>query len=169
VKIIFLDIDGVLNSVQSVEMARRVESGRKGGIDVHDQCFCPIAISNLNCAVEDVSNLWIVISSTWRKLHTLPEIRQMLSMDGFLYPWRIFSSTPIKMSSWHRGSEILWWLQENAQKYEVNSFAILDDADDMEPHMEHLVLTDHRHGFMYKDLEKLIDGFKSGKFKYKVA
>lgn len=163
-KVCFLDIDGVLNSLQSVESARRIESNRQEGTGVNDRCFCPMAISNLNVLVEDVSNLWFVVSSTWRKLHKMEEIRRMLAMAGFQYPWRVFDRTPVKLSNNYRGNEIKWWLAEHKEDYEVNSFVILDDDADMEPFMDHLVQTDFSHGFMWEHVTKVIEGFKSGKF-----
>ena len=163
-KVCFLDIDGVLNSIQSVENARRIESNRLEGTGVNDRCFCPMAISNLNVLVEDINNLWFVASSTWRKLHALEEIRQMLSVAGFQYPWRIFDKTPRILSNSYRGNEIHCWLQKHAEEYEVNAFVILDDDSDMDPYKSHLVQTKFQHGFMWEHVIKVKEGFKSGNF-----
>jgi hypothetical protein len=165
-KVVFLDIDGVLNSFQSIEAARRIKSNRQDSIGVNEDCFCPMAISNLNTLFEDIHNLWGVVSSTWRKQYDIEQIRNFLSMAGFLYPWKIFDRTPTHLSNYYRGNEIYWWLSDHAEEYEVNSFVILDDNSDMNPYEKHLVQTNGKHGFMYEDLIKSIAGFNSGEFNY---
>lgn len=161
-KICFLDIDGVLNSKSSVESARRVLSNRRECIYVDETCFCPTAISNLNVLIEDINNLWIVISSSWRVFHHLEEIKSMLAMAGFLYPWRILDKTP-KGST--RGLEITKWLERNAEALEVHSFFAIDDDDfDMDPIKSHLVHTNGDHGFLWEHVVEIKKGFRDGRF-----
>lgn len=161
-KVMMLDVDGVLNSRQSVEMACRIDSNRQKGIYIHDQCFCPIAISNLNVVLEDITNLWLVISSSWRMHHSLTEIKYMLSLAGLLYPWRILSATPRGSS---RGEEIEKWLKKHAKEKEVHSFCILDDDDfDMHPYMKHVVKTDGDNGFQWSHVKEIKKGFRDGRF-----
>jgi len=161
-KVVFCDIDGVLNSHGSTENGRRLQDNRTGCIYVDETCFCPTAISNLNVLIEDINNLWIVISSSWRVFHPLEEIRRMLAMAGFLYPWRILDKTPRGSS---RGLEIAKWLETNAEKYEVRSFFAIDDDDfDMDPIKSYLVHTDGDSGFTWKHVKEIKKGFKDGWF-----
>lgn len=163
-KVLFLDIDGVLNSRQSVEMQRRIESNRRLPTYIGEDCFCPVAISNLNCLMEEVTNLRIVISSTWRIFHTLDCIRYGLNLAGFLYAHKIYGVTPHNRMSC-RGKEIEAWLDVHGDPLEVGSFAILDDSSDMGEYSGHLVKTNYSIGFSMIELDEVVQGFSSGRFK----
>lgn len=114
-KVIFLDFDGVLNSEASFRHEIRRKNSR-----VSDS-LSAVACSNLQYILEQDSSIKIVISSTWRKIHTLVELGNILSAYGVNA--KIIGKTPATMSS-DRGHEINMWLQDNPN---VTKFVILDD------------------------------------------
>ena len=61
-----------------------------------------------------------------------------------------------EFSSGHRGTEISMWLQSNSG---VESFIILDDDSDMEPHLHRLIHTQegHEEGLKGADADRGID------------
>jgi histidinol phosphatase-like enzyme len=63
-KVIFLDFDGVLNSIQDSIFYSRT----KGDYGFK---FSPLACSNIQWLLEQDPSIKIVISSTWRVLHSL--------------------------------------------------------------------------------------------------
>ena len=94
-KVLFLDFDGVLNS----EASFRYEINRKTR-NVSDT-LSAIACSNLQYILEQDREIKLVISSTWRKLHTQVELQNILSSYG-VEAARIIGKTPSVFSG-HRG------------------------------------------------------------------
>lgn len=128
-KILFLDIDGVLNYNQYYIRGRRDATYPLSEI-------CPIAIDNLNKIVAE-TGCKVVISSTWR--HSgIDYCRNVLKECGCIA--EIIDITPSldRVGEWAiRGNEILKWLHDNKlykyNQYEVadHDYAILDDDTDM--------------------------------------
>lgn len=156
-KVLFLDIDGVLNSRQQIKALYR--RGEHQGL-ITD--FCPIACSNLLEVLTEVHDLKIVISSSWRIGKTTEQLQDILMEQG-IPPERIIDCTPINYDDPEkdeRGYEIQAWLDKNP---DVTSFVIVDDNSDM-AHLKHrLVQTDHWHGLMLRDAQRIIDMFKENK------
>jgi len=145
-KVLFLDIDGVLNSRKWYEAnkdAINLESGimYRSSVELDPEAC---ALVNELCESED---LRIVISSTWRRLHTKGEITDMFAYRGLFAP--VISQTPQLRSSF-RGQEIEEWLYA---RYIVEKYVILDDDGDFYPH-QHLVRTDNAVGVTAKNIEK---------------
>jgi hypothetical protein len=152
--ILFLDIDGVLNSINST-IINLVRYGEVPEDDISEEC-----VALLNWVLSDNMangkyNIDIVISSTWRLLHSLDDIRSILERNGFLFSECIIDSTP--RIKGHRGLEIDKWLKENGNN--VNDFVILDDDSDMDPHMDKLVQCKGELGLTYKNVEEIIRRF----------
>ncbi len=129
-KIIFLDIDGVLNSdswYKSINPEERLNP------DIH---FDPRNIQLLNKLVLK-TGAKIVLSSTWRIRYSLAEMQNILKTKGANI--EIVDFTPdltSKDDSFTRGNEILKWCKENEKvigcKYsKYKTYAIIDDNDDM--------------------------------------
>lgn len=130
--IIFLDIDGVLNSdlwyQQQAPLTR--ESNQ---LEVH---LDPHAISLLNKIILK-TNAAIVLSSTWRRYYPINAIQTIFEQQGF--KGKFIDSTPdltSKDSSFVRGNEILKWCKDNEAVigkpyHQFKSYAILDDKNDM--------------------------------------
>lgn len=151
-RVIFLDIDGVLNSVSSFIYNNRLNLLGLSDILTH-QSLCPIACSNLQYILEEVPDLKVVITSTWRKYHSLDELRNMFSKNT-ISSEKVIDATPAV--SRYRGEEIESFLNIHP---EVTEFVILDDDTDMKPYRHRLVKTDSRNGLTFVDAENVIKMF----------
>ena len=143
-KIIFLDVDGVLNA------GMRVREGTLG-FEIQDWVL-PKAVEHLN-RITDATGAKLVISSTWRLGKTLSELKEMFARVGVT--GEVISKTERGECSWHhrlgakecyqghRGAEIHDWLTQKVPPGErVESFVILDDSSDMLPYHDRHVHTD---------------------------
>ena len=122
-KIIFLDIDGVLNSA--------VDSARGGATQTYDLAPRPIRL--LNTLISN-TGAKVVLSSSWRVSSSPPQIQSMLEDEGFT--GEIISFTPDLFDLANtRGNEILYWIKDHEnlvgdyEKYK--NYVILDDVPDM--------------------------------------
>lgn len=119
-KIIFLDIDGVLNNDDTTDKI-------DGFTGLH-----PPLIANFNKIIEAHPDAKIVISSTWRKClpflkayTNFEELKALLAARGL--KGEIIDHTPIKMSYLSRGAEIKMWLDDRAKELGVDQYVALDD------------------------------------------
>lgn len=156
-KIIFLDIDGVLNHISFSIYRNRLSEKYNSPFDYLD--MEPIACSNLQLLLEADSQIRIVISSSWRKFHSLDDLRRMLTeqkIDGS----RVIDKTPSnKEHGLMRGHEIQTWLNEHP---EIKDYAIIDDDGDMLPEQKaNFVQTDVRVGFSLINAEKVAEILRS--------
>lgn len=121
-KILFLDVDGVLNTYSS------------GGLyTLKKSC-----LKRLQRIVEE-TGCKIVLSSTWRKdEYALRRLKRVLKYRNI----SIMSCTPVLHNS-IRGLEIAMWLNSN----NVSTYAIVDDDSDMEDwQLPHFFQTDPKYG-----------------------
>lgn len=158
-KIIFLDIDGVLNSLESSVLNEQT----KALWDYVD----PLLIKRLNKIFDLVSDVKIVISSSWRKLYTIEEIKDMFVSAGLRPAVEIigktvnyitdhYSENPYweQNNSGYRGWEVYEWLSKHP---EVTNYAILDDDSDfLEFQMPHFVNTSAVCGLTFADMYRVI-------------
>ena len=162
--ILMLDIDGVLNSWQSIHYFNYAKDRgfilEKGG---HEN-LCPIAISNLNCLMEEYPQMKIVISSTRRKYNTQDEIKSILTRNDFLYSDRIIGRTG-EIPDGCRGDEIDAYVKKHGATVDLKEFIIIDDDDDMGTVMDHLIQTDQRVGFDFISFHRCLSYLESKGFK----
>ena len=159
-KIIFLDIDGVLNTKEW--HSRMTKDTPK---DEYGYAFDPVTVKNL-AHIIDKTGADIVISSSW-KFYGVAKLRKMWEIRNL--PGTILDITPNTISDEMllnanleefqlgvcRGNEIKEWLSRH--KGEVSNYVIIDDFDDMLPEQEdHVVLTDTLIGITEFDAEKAI-------------
>lgn len=148
-KIIFLDIDGVLNSASFMKRRQRVID--KNGPDRFRwwlEMLDEEAIQLLNQAVE-ATGAKIVVSSTWRILNDVPTLTKLLKTRGFV--GEVIDITP-RLPFDQRGDEIALWLKQNP----VDDFVIIDDDSDMSHLMHKLVHTSWQTGIQPKHVEEII-------------
>ena len=145
-KIIFLDIDGVLVTRNSVKYQIYNYPEEKEII------FSKKAVKNLNKLIRR-TKAKIVISSTWRLFHTLEELKAIFQKQGI--KGEIISTTSIDKASTEedipRGKKISDWLDENP---EVDQYVIIDDdvqADCIQFHPYNCVETSYKRGFAPED------------------
>jgi hypothetical protein len=164
VHVIFLDIDGVLNS--EAHLRRLDEQHRqRGHTDPTRPKECQIdrdAVARLNRLVAE-TRAKIVISSSWRKLLDPPELYRVLESHGLVA--EIVGETPdghndpeMLATVGHidrifRGHEIDLWLRQHPG---VTRFVILDDSSDMAMHKNRLVQTDCEEGLLDEHVELAI-------------
>jgi hypothetical protein len=129
-KIIFLDIDGVLNSnsfFQSDEYEK---------LDRWVSMIDEKAVELLNDLIKE-TNAKIVISSTWRKSLNKEELLEILKSKGFEYdildytPYLVFRDLDYVKGSVPRGCEIQAWLNHNYSHPDSVNYIIFDDDSDM--------------------------------------
>jgi len=154
-KIVFLDIDGVLNNLASLRFPRtRVKCSNHSYSAAHPAC-----VKAVNHVIAS-TGARIVVSSTWRGigLKVLFEIFHAWGITGMT-----IGTTPLFDYGFERGDEIANWLKNNP---DVDSFVILDDGDDMGALKERLVQTNYEIGLTQKDAERavkmLVEGTQNG-------
>lgn len=141
-KVIFLDIDGVLNHVHTQERHR-------GCIGIN-----PVFVARLN-EITDRTDAKLVISSTWR-LDGWDEVTDALREAGVT--GEIIGMTPRlppreTFVSALRGDEIQAWLDDFGP---IDRFVILDDDSDMAHLVPFLVQTEWMMGLQPKHVEDVV-------------
>lgn len=132
IRVIFLDVDGVLNShyfATKVFKDCGARVFREGLLDKR-------AIACLKQIVDQTGAI-IVLSSTWRKI---PEARALLVEQLLERNLIIHSDTPD--AGKRRGDDISAWFEQH-KDIDVESYVILDDDNDMNEHVSHLVQTSY--------------------------
>lgn len=145
-KIIFLDIDGVLNSQRSC-----VANGGYGRIYDHDswQELDLVAVK-LIAHVAKETGADVVLSSSWRILAKKEDI---IAFQEFLGV-NIIDVTPRSLDGC-RGGEVKQWL--DGCKEPVEAFCIVDDDNDMLPSQQaRFVQTDERIGLTWQNCEDIM-------------
>ncbi len=158
--VIFLDVDGVLNSVRScIAWHQEYKSMFHHGGDCHDPVkhrlrnhIDPIAVKLINRVTEEF-DIKFVISSTHRK--HIPDrnlVKMQKYFDDFGLTADVIGFTPDSPSG-HRGTEISHWLGKHP---EVDIYAIIDDSSDMEKYqLPFFVHTSTEEGFSFMNYKQL--------------
>ncbi len=148
-KIIFLDIDGVLNSEKAYLRGdcKYVEWEWEDGTKEHHQSFCPVSKLYINHLIK-ITEAKVVISSTWRRsgLDFMKKVWDVEEMAG-----EIIGITPsfrgdVNGYTIPRGCEIEKWLEDKGfshinwseekqqdvvEKSGIENYIIIDDDSDM--------------------------------------
>ena len=171
-KVLFLDIDGVLNSenwfgYRLYCIKNNMFNEVINFVNTTDECIKhklsmidDRAIANLNRIVEE-TGCKVVLSSSWRSCvedeNTLTEY--ILKLKGFNY--ELYDVTPrlwFNDFSIRRGEEIKLWMDKESEKNEIESFVILDDDSDMLPEqMNNFIQIDGQVGLTDKDVFAAIE------------
>ncbi len=138
-RVLFLDFDGVLNSTEWFE--RNIQAIRESTslLQRGEQELDPVLVERVSALVAE-TNTSVVISSTWRILHSLENINEMLLRRGWTAPPAI--GVTDRTQTGFRGHEVNMWLAEHPQ---FTHHVILDDSTDFLPEQP-LVRTNHRTG-----------------------
>ena len=148
-KIVFLDVDGVLNYV---------------GCKHHAYGYYFVEDDKIKLLKEiiDRTEAKIVLSSSWR-IERSAQYKYEKPRDYKLYhklvkklkeyDLLIYSHTPVLRE--YRGKEIDQWLK-NWRGETIESFVILDDDADMQPYMDKLIQTSYETGLTREDVEKAV-------------
>lgn len=144
-KVIFLDVDGVINSLRTC----MAFEGYPWDVDEESlKMFDSVAIALIRriCKKGDVK---IVLSSTWRigdKIY--PKMAKALGLP-------IIDRTSYRLSGdSRRGDEIAQWLQDHP---EVKEYVIVDDEtfDMNKDQQSHIVKVDGEEGLSFKNYRKI--------------
>ncbi len=173
-RVIFLDVDGVLNSeryaLELEEKHKALGHAEPASPKRETTCDCfklyhqidRAAVKRLNVIVR-ATGAKIVVSSTWRKLFDRDELQRILREHGMRA--EIVGETPEghkepglpemygNPARMERGYEIDYWLKQHP---EVTGFVILDDGSDMAMHADRLVQTDCDDGLCDEHVEYAI-------------
>jgi hypothetical protein len=159
-KVIFLDIDGVLNTKWWY-----TQIDRNTPKDKYGYTFDPRSVANLKKIIDE-TGADIVISSSWKSFG-LPELEDMWQERRL--PGKLIGITPNSVSDemllnadldhmelFHiRGMEIKEWLDKHGKN--VSHYVIIDDMDNFFPEQKsHFVLTDPEVGITDEDADKAI-------------
>jgi len=159
-KILFLDIDGVLNTGWWY-----TQLDRNPPKDKYGYAFDPRSVANLK-KILDETGAEIVVSSSWKSFG-LSELEKMWQNREL--PGKLIGVTPNSVSDEMlfsadldhikifpiRGMEIKEWLDKHV--IEVSRYVIIDDMDNFLPEQKsHFVLTDPEVGITDEDADKAI-------------
>lgn len=156
-KVVFLDVDGVLNSEQWFQQR---PTPKRFTVDPK----CVARVRKL-CEVTDAK---VVLSSSWRVRMKVRQLVDLLSRSGLprevmvgVTPHLLPHELPGTMEEAPRGMEILEWLtteryRENLRGGRVEKFVIIDDKSDMFGLEKHLVQTNKEIGISDRDVEVAI-------------
>lgn len=139
-KIVFLDFDGVLNSLS---FCRAFPQRGLIGLD-------EVAVQRVR-KICFRTGAKIVVSSSWRIIHALEDLQYRLGALGLPMDW-VIGVTPKHLKS--RGHEIQTWLDEHP---EVTNFVILDDDSDMAHLMDRLIQTTFEDGLLEKHVKLAVE------------
>ena len=163
-KVLFLDIDGVLNSADWYRYRRDVLGRDPRNVTMFDRDvweFDPKAVARLVEIIER-TGIKIVISSSWRIIHTLPEIRSLLYAAGVPKSLDldaiIIGVTP-RSDRGFRGDEIDAWMMTALDTLpQIEKYAIIDDDSDFnEFQLPYFVHTSWEHGINDNHVDQVCD------------
>ena len=141
-KIVFLDVDGVLNN-----QAWAYEMYKHGVLVYRDCLLYEPSLLQLKRIVDGTGAI-IVVSSSWRQDAAMYEkLRDWLERFGM----EIYDRTPYVCAD--RGDDITAWFILHPGKYR---YVILDDDYDMGVHIDHLVQTEFDAGLTEADADRCI-------------
>ncbi|HET8864704.1 MAG TPA: HAD domain-containing protein [Gracilimonas sp.] len=145
--IIFLDIDGVLNTLNHLKF-QKSETGA-----ATNKIWSPIACKHISllCKHYDAR---IVITSSWRHEYSMDDLYRFFESNDISAKY-IVDRTPSNApqtggENYCRGHEINHWLKKRLRK--ISSYVIIDDEESMLKEQEpHLVRVDKKTGFSTKE------------------
>lgn len=162
-KIIFLDIDGVLNSRRSMfAKAGQPTDNSTAHLSLkliatrQAKLIDPVAIAMLNRLTDAVPSIKLVISSTHRFVaftagkFTLSHLQDYVALLGIT--GEVIGATPRHDDDAPRGEEIAAWLKTNSH-LTIDRYVVLDDDDDIgELPQANWVLVDGEVGLTMSDV-----------------
>lgn len=146
-KVMFLDIDGVLASYDYIRITSLLKEKYP---DKHGYSFDPRCVKVLRWLLEECPEVKIVITSTWKGMG-LTKLLDMWKTRGL--PGEVIGVTPELPGK--RGKEIAAWLSKYPNP--VDEYVIVDDDTDMlEGQLSNFVKTDPMFGLTVDDCNKVI-------------
>ena len=158
-KLIFLDIDGVLNNTQNIKKYRLFFRGkRRLLVDVKPVFYLKKLLNEIE---KEKLNVKIVISSSWR-LGTIPADWKKLFKHYFNNAEIVKGRTPYLYKD--RGIEILELLEIAKEKGDmIDDYIVLDDdIKDIINHINYkkVMKIDRRYGLTSKNIKEILKKLK---------
>ena len=141
-RIIFLDIDGVLNSMSGLI--------KRGGQSVQDLYVEHIEV--LMWLIRKTKS-HVVITSTWRLGKSVDDLKQLFYNYGV--PSKYIIDKTERLSGKQRGEEIKLWLDTTDK--DIEGFVVIDDDSDMDAIRSNFVKTQHDYGLTYTEALKCFE------------
>lgn len=151
-KVIFLDIDGVINNHATFIWARQLNKKYVGYSHRHYDEVDPRLLALVRHIVETV-DAKIVISSSWRILHTNEQILDVFKHND--WPNAPIIGATGRSNNGFRGQEVQDWITQNP----VSRYAILDDDGDFFEHQP-LFKTNGEVGLTWDTTKNVIEFLK---------
>lgn len=159
-RVLFLDVDGVLNSRDY--MLANPGAFDRSGPNAYYSMFDPAACARLQ-AVLTVTGAKIVVSSSWRIVHTLDEMRRYLAAKGVtaeVIDFTVVGYNPdlpgddsFGTAMTCRGHEIAAWVDAHP---ELESYVVVDDNSDMDGVRDRFVQTTWERGLLDEHMLPLV-------------
>lgn len=160
-KVIFLDVDGVLNNIKNT--VKVVKRNRRKGMPLRSNSFYFVpfdrrCLKNLARIVRR-TKAKIVVTSTWRRGK-----EDMAVLESRLAEYGMVVTDTTKVLG-ARGAEIKDWIKEHEVNVDPIKFVVLDDDTyDIDNFLgtERVIETDGKYGLTFSDSLKAIDILNEG-------
>lgn len=145
-RVVFFDIDGVLNSSN----ARVTRLPTKDGESVAVPTFDRTCVQRFNRLIHE-SRAQVVVSATWGQDFATRVLAQHLYQQGCVC--EVIGRTPVAANWRPRGSDIADWLEWSSG---LDAVCILDDHDDMLTLDRYLVQTEYGVGLQERHVQQAL-------------
>jgi hypothetical protein len=157
-RIVFLDFDGVLNSIAGWRDRALLLRQKLSRLEWQARQLEPELVERLNQII-DATSAKVVVSSSWRHGFSADELQQILELAGFTGD--VIDVTPDAQGEGlferRRPVAIYRWLEQYRERLQVSAYVVLDDIDMSDYFGDEFVLTEHRHGLQPQHVEKAIE------------
>jgi hypothetical protein len=155
-KFLFLDFDGVLNSL---EWFKNMKKSNEIILPTQDELTKNINPNQVKLVEEicEKTNCAVIITSVWRIGRNIKELRDLLSACGWRNPIYIAGKTRL-IQNHDRGTEIKHYIEKFG--IDENDIVILDDDNDMGNLMHRLLQCDPIKGITPEIVQKAIQLLK---------
>lgn len=165
-KVVFLDIDGVLNSTQYLKNldSERVfdlfDADLEDPVNIKDLgvLIDPDHVSVLNTICLE-SQAGLVITSNWRFRVSLAGLDMILRDRGLDTQIPVLGRTLIRMSEYYRQNEIEHYLEAHP---EIESFLILEDWHEMPDYQANTIMIDDSVGLVADHVPRALQILNNG-------